>query len=205
MSDRYSHKRPQSNLPNIVIIVTGALTVLMIIACIYMWHNSQEQKDLAEQSARQYTQLQEKETNLKPNVTAITSGKFDLQGSEKALTKDYTVLTKALFGDASAKAVKNAENSYLNHFGTDGWHDLKEIAFANPNSLVATANFDTKITFKDFSLKDQTIKIVIYTRFSVPKSKSSAGYGIAYITTTYNFKTHTARDTTVQSSFADDN
>lgn len=90
MSDRYSHKRPQSNLPNIVIIVTGALTVLMIMACIYMWHNSQEQKDLAEQSARQYTQLQEKETNLKPNVTAITSGKFDLQGSEKALTKDYT-------------------------------------------------------------------------------------------------------------------
>src|SRR5699024_5967450 len=132
MSDRYSHKRPQSNLPNIVIIVTGALTVLMIMACIYMWHNSQEQNDLAERSARQSTQLPEKRTDLRPDVTAITSGRADLRGSENALTRGYTVLIEGLFGEGSAKAGKNAEDSYLNPVARDGWEDLKQIAFANP-------------------------------------------------------------------------
>lgn len=201
-------KEAQNKWKNPMVIVgfTGIIALAVTTVGLAVFFNNRSAQNEYYAAVEEHRDLIKKETNLKPNVSDITTGKFNLQGKEKSLTKGYTTLVKAMFGDArSSSAIDNAQGEYEKYFGTKGYKTMRQIAYKG-NSFVATRNTGTKVTFSHFNLEKQTIKVIIYSQFDVNPNTETGNVkqGLVYITTTYHFDKGYAQNANVQASFIND-
>lgn len=191
--------------PVVIVGFTGIIALIAVTIGLALLFNTRQSQSNYQSAVQEHNDLIEKEKNLKPNVSSITTGKFDLQGQEKQLTKSYSVLVQAMFGDArSVSAVENAKGEYQKYFGEKGYKTMRNIALSG-GSFVASQNTGTRVTFSNFNLSKKSIKVVIYSQFKLNSKVNSgnATQGIAYISTTYHFDKHYADNATVQSAFID--
>lgn len=138
----------------------------------------------------EYQTLKLKEDNLKPDIEDIVSGKFDLRAKERQLDKNYTILIKALFGDAkSVDTVISQSDAYTRYFGKKGWNTLSQLAMVNQDRFIASSNSYVKTSFSDLDLSKKTIDITIFSKFNLSKkSNNDADYGVAYIKVAYDLQ-----------------
>lgn len=201
---RNKKRRRNLTLKDSILYITGVLAAAMLIISVVTVISGIKATHDYQTAAAENKSLQNDFDTLKPQVSAITSGKFDLQGQEKQLANTYSTLSKALFGDASSSStVLDAKDTYIRYFGSKGWDNLKDVAFTAGNKLIAKSNTSTQVKFSNLDLKKQTIQVVIYSKFDLNKNSNigDAVYGLAYVTTTYDLKTNKAVKTTVQSTF----
>lgn len=150
----------------------------------------------------EYQTLKLKEDNLKPDIEDIVSGKFDLRAKERQLDKNYTILIKALFGDAkSVDTVISQSDAYTRYFGKKGWNTLSQLAIVNQDRFIASSNSYVKTSFSDLDLSKKTIDITIFSKFNLSKeSNNDADYGVAYIKVVYDLQNDKAvKSTTIVS------
>lgn len=151
----------------------------------------------------EYQTLKLKEDNLKPDIEDIVSGKFDLRAKERQLDKNYTILIKALFGDAkSVDTVISQSDAYTRYFGKKGWNTLSQLAIVNQDRFIASSNSYVKTSFSDLDLSKKTIDITIFSKFNLSKeSNNDADYGVAYIKVVYDLQNDKAVKSTVIVSY----
>lgn len=151
----------------------------------------------------EYQTLKLKEDNLKPDIEDIVSGKFDLRAKERQLDKNYTILIKALFGDAkSVDTVISQSDAYTRYFGKKGWNTLSQLAIVNQDRFIASSNSYVKTSFSDLDLSKKTIDITIFSKFNLSKeSNNDADYGVAYIKVVYDLQNDRAVKSTVIVSY----
>lgn len=151
----------------------------------------------------EYQALKLKEDNLKPDIEDIVSGKFDLRAKERQLDKNYTILIKALFGDAkSVDTVISQSDAYTRYFGKKGWNTLSQLAIVNQDRFIASSNSYVKTSFSDLDLSKKTIDITIFSKFNLSKeSNNDADYGVAYIKVVYDLQNDKAVKSTVIVSY----
>ena len=151
----------------------------------------------------EYQTLKLKEDNLKPDIEDIVSGKFDLRAKERQLDKNYTILIKALFGDAkSADTVISQSDAYTRYFGKKGWNTLSQLAIVNQDRFIASSNSYVKTSFSDLDLSKKTIDITIFSKFNLSKeSNNDADYGVAYIKVVYDLQNDKAVKSTANVSY----
>lgn len=200
MSRRQS-KPEKSKTSFQIIVISAIVTVITLAITLSISISSLNAKHKYQDASAEYTDLVDQYNHLKPNVSDLVSGKFDLQGHEEKLSSNYSVLTKALFGDArSVSAISEYENQYVKYFGTKGYKNLRQIAFKSDDQLLASRNTETKVMFSDFDLQNKQIKVVVYSQFNVKPNVSNDKYGVVYITVTYDFNKGRAIKTTVQNA-----
>lgn len=139
----------------------------------------------------EYQSLKLKKDGLKPDIEDIVSGKFDLRAKERQLDKNYTILAKALFGEAkSADAVISQTDIYTRYFSKKGWNTLSQLAIVNQDRFIASSNSYVKINFSNLNLYKKTIDITIFSKFDLNKStvNNDADYGVAYIKVVYDLQ-----------------
>lgn len=155
----------------------------------------------------EYQTLKLKQDNLKPDIEDIVSGKFDLRAKERQLDKNYTILTKALFGDAkSADTVISQSDTYTRYFGKKGWNTLSQLAIVNQDRFIASSNSYVKTSFSDLDLSKKTIDITIFSKFNLSKkSNNDADYGVAYIKVVYDLQNDKAVKSTANVSYPQTN
>ena len=151
----------------------------------------------------EYQTLKLKEDNLKPDIEDIVSGKFDLRAKERQLDKNYTILIKALFGDAkSVDTVISQSDAYTRYFGKKGWNTLSQLAIVNQDRFIASSNSYVKTSFSDLDLSKKTIDITIFSKFNLSKeSNNDADYGVAYIKVVYDLQNDKAVKSTAIVSY----
>lgn len=151
----------------------------------------------------EYQALKLKEDNLKPDIEDIVSGKFDLRAKERQLDKNYTILIKALFGDAkSVDTVISQSDAYTRYFGKKGWNTLSQLAIVNQDRFIASSNSYVKTSFSDLDLSKKTIDITIFSKFNLSKeSNNDADYGVAYIKVVYDLQNDKAVKSTANVSY----
>lgn len=151
----------------------------------------------------EYQTLKLKEDNLKPDIEDIVSGKFDLRAKEHQLDKNYTILIKALFGDAkSVDTVISQSDAYTRYFGKKGWNTLSQLAIVNQDRFIASSNSYVKTSFSDLNLSKKTLDITIFSKFNLSKeSNNDADYGVAYIKVVYDLQNDKAVKSTVIVSY----
>ena len=155
----------------------------------------------------EYQALKLKEDNLKPDIEDIVSGKFDLRAKERQLDKNYTILIKALFGDAkSVDTVISQSDAYTRYFGKKGWNTLSQLAIVNQDRFIASSNSYVKTSFSDLDLSKKTIDITIFSKFNLrKKSNNDADYGVAYIKVVYDLQNDKAVKSTANVSYPQTN
>lgn len=178
--------------------------VVSIIAMILM--NPFPSHEDALNAQQNVTKLRNKKNNLKPQEDVITSGKFNLISHEKALNNQYTKLIQSVYGGFSkpSQVTKN-KDILVKYFGTGGYRQIKEqtIAYSSGKKyLMPTKNQKVIVSFSDYNSSKQTINVIIYTEFDIKNASqgSKATKGLTYINTTYNFKSKTANETSIQTA-----
>lgn len=187
-----------------MIFLVGLLIVAILIGAVFrgMSRSNEAKREyyrLKTEQVKYEAELKE----LKPKVSAITSGKFNLQAQEKKLEYNYQRLTFAVLGQKkSQNFIDNNKELYYQYFGEQGTKKIKDIAYSH-GSNIAEKSLETKVMFSNFDLQNQTIDVVVYSKFALNKSSNLgyAKYGLFYCITKFSFQKNAALKSSIQSSF----
>ena len=178
-------KRPRQLLDPIKVnlILLGLVIVSGIAVVSLSINNPQQQYYKAQQ---QLIKLENKADHLNPEGDRITTGKFDLTGHEKALSKEYTSLTQNIFGDMkSPRDFSRQKEKIVKYFGPTGYDQIKDHVVAmskGKHVMVPTKNNQVNVTFSNYDPQKNTVDVTIYTLYD-----SDTGQREDYIKTTYSF------------------
>lgn len=204
MARKRQERNWQFNYLSVVIVLTVILVTLSIIEVQQFFVSRNRYASLNDE----YQSLKLKEDNLKPDISDILSGKFDLRAKERELDNDYTILTKALFGDAkSVDAINERSEVYTKYFSKKGWNNLSQLAIVNQDRFIAKSNSYVKTAYSNLDLSKKTMTITVFTKFDLSKdsSISNATYGVAYIKINYDLQHDRAIKSTVNVSYPEAN
>ena len=199
MARKKQERNWRFNYLGIFIVLTVILVTLSVVEAQQYFASKNRYVSLD----TEYQTLKLKEDNLKPDIEDIVSGKFDLRAKERQLDKNYTILIKALFGDAkSVDTVISQSDAYTRYFGKKGWNTLSQLAIVNQDRFIASSNSYVKTSFSDLDLSKKTIDITIFSKFNLSKeSNNDADYGVAYIKVVYDLQNDKAVKSTVIVSY----
>lgn len=190
--------------PNRLILGLIFFLVVSIIAMILM--NPFPSHEDAINAQQNVSKLKAEKKDVKPQEDVITSGKFNLISHEKALNNQYTKIIQSVYGGFSKPSqVSKNKDILVKYFGIGGYRQIKEqtIAYSSGKKyLMPTKNQKVVVSFSDYDSNKQTINVIIYTEFDIKNASqgSKANKGLTYINTTYNFKSNTANETSIQTA-----
>lgn len=184
--------------------LVGLLIIAILIGAVFReMSRSNESKmeyyRLKTEQAKYEAELKE----VKPKISAITSGKFDLQAQEKKLEYNYQRLTIAIMGQKKPPSfIDNNKELYYQYFGEQGTKKIKDIAYSS-GSNIAEKSLETKVMFSNFDVQSQTIDVAVYSKFALNKSSNFgyAKYGLFYCVTKFSFQKNAALKSSIQSAF----
>lgn len=187
-----------------MMFLVGLLIIAVLIGAVFrgMSRSNEAKKEyyrLKTEQVKYEAELKE----VKPKVSAITSGKFDLQAQEKKLEYNYQRLIIAIMGQKKPQSfIDNNKELYYQYFGAQVTKKIKDIAYSS-GSNIAEKNLETKVMFSNFDLQNQTIDVAVYSKFALNKSSNfgDAKYGLFYCVTKFSFQKNAALKSSIQSAF----
>ena len=187
-----------------------AIVIFVLLLLAILIGGTFREMSKSNEAEREYYRLKTEQTHyeaelkaIKPKVTAITSGKFDLQGQERKLENNYQRLTIAIMGQKKPESfIDSNKELYYQYFGEEGTKKIKDIAYSHDRNI-AERNLDTKVMFSNFDLQNQTIDVAIYSKFALNKNSNFgyAKYGLFYCVTKFSFQKNAALKSSIQSAF----